>query len=650
MSDLCIYELDDNVWDEFSESDDHIVPRPSDQHNNQYGSYKRPRHEVTDGEFDGAGVKTERREDTGLCPPTTAMMLDKSSWSHPAADDVFHAPSDKGSGKETKSMALEQEPTVGKSEGGNIHTADTEFCSEDPVLPGNCKAVNNNEYNYSLNHVSQAESDLTFFGNDQDNKGSSALLYYEWPDDIGNFEDVDRMFRSCDATFGLESLGDGDDMCWFPSSHPTEASEEAPKMSSKFLSSERSLEGSSQRPDASRPTSAGSSLNGSQNKSTLLDDKSGSGDSAAPRQSKHLNGSDTKSINSPEEHFRLQRQLEGRKKEQMVEVGDYLHLNENSKPLVDSKHYCGEFSCHETKQNSGTDNYPQAHFQYMSMDQSSEPLGVCSFQSGIDYQENSYPTLPHKESSYASNQAESLEKSNGALLETQPATDKKCEKQRNQEGVGAQPAKILKCANIADITSPTVVQKQVEKSEFEMGSCSEIDGLKELVPVKLDSNAQESSCMSYVLDDISLEATSFRQLQQVTEQLDIRTKLCIRDSLYRLARSAVQRHNSMFSNSGKRDDSDAVGVTLAEGTNRAPGFMGIETDTNPIDRSIAHLLFHRPSDSSVLPPNDPQLHSANATGQGSVSSSAMPTKGQVLEEETTAQDTRLSTSDINSKQ
>lgn len=32
--------------------------------------------------------------------------------------------------------------------------------------------------------------------------------------------------------------------------------------------------------------------------------------------------------------------------------------------------------------------------------------------------------------------------------------------------------------------------------------------------------------------------------------------------------------------------------------------MDMETDTNPIDRSIAHLLFHRPSDSSIEPPHD----------------------------------------------
>ena len=30
------------------------------------------------------------------------------------------------------------------------------------------------------------------------------------------------------------------------------------------------------------------------------------------------------------------------------------------------------------------------------------------------------------------------------------------------------------------------------------------------------------------------------------------------------------------------------------------GLMDMETDTNPIDRSVAHLLFHRPSESPKI--------------------------------------------------
>jgi len=42
-------------------------------------------------------------------------------------------------------------------------------------------------------------------------------------------------------------------------------------------------------------------------------------------------------------------------------------------------------------------------------------------------------------------------------------------------------------------------------------------------------------------------------------------------------------------------------LTVDFGFNRSGGFLDLETDTNPIDRSVAHLLFHRPSDPSVMP-------------------------------------------------
>ncbi|KAK6916102.1 hypothetical protein RJ641_018963, partial [Dillenia turbinata] len=87
-------------------------------------------------------------------------------------------------------------------------------------------------------------------------------------------------------------------------------------------------------------------------------------------------------------------------------------------------------------------------------------------------------------------------------------------------------------------------------------------------------------------------------------QLDIRTKLCIRDSLYRLAWSAEQRHNGGIQNSGSTHNRDSNGALMTEETNKCAGFMDMETDTNPIDRSIAHLLFHRPSDPSLKPAYD----------------------------------------------
>ncbi|XP_076960467.1 protein LNK1-like isoform X3 [Bidens hawaiensis] len=149
------------------------------------------------------------------------------------------------------------------------------------------------------------------------------------------------------------------------------------------------------------------------------------------------------------------------------------------------------------------------------------------------------------------------------------------------------------------------------------------------------SDVPDGSSLSTDLDEISLEATTFRQLQQVLLQLDLRTKLCIRDSLYRLARSAEQRHDFVGINESTANCGDTGGPVMTDGTSKCTGIMDMETDTNPIDRTVAHLLFHRPSESSNMPtslpfkPNVKQVH-------GSKTGPAVVTKkpsGQQVENE-----------------
>ncbi|KAL6650052.1 hypothetical protein ACP70R_014276 [Stipagrostis hirtigluma subsp. patula] len=80
------------------------------------------------------------------------------------------------------------------------------------------------------------------------------------------------------------------------------------------------------------------------------------------------------------------------------------------------------------------------------------------------------------------------------------------------------------------------------------------------------------------------------------DMLDVQTKLCIRDGLYRLARSAQHRQvfpNTMDSNG---DSQDAKDMQNAETPRKFVDPRSIETQTNPIDRSIALLLFHQSSD------------------------------------------------------
>ncbi|KAF7062322.1 hypothetical protein CFC21_068936 [Triticum aestivum] len=69
----------------------------------------------------------------------------------------------------------------------------------------------------------------------------------------------------------------------------------------------------------------------------------------------------------------------------------------------------------------------------------------------------------------------------------------------------------------------------------------------------------DGSFVSSLSSDNSVEESSFQQLQDAVSQLDVKTKLCIRDGLYRLARSAQNRPvfpNAMNRHEGSRDVKD----------------------------------------------------------------------------------------------
>uniref|UniRef100_A0A0E0KEH8 Protein LNK1 n=1 Tax=Oryza punctata TaxID=4537 RepID=A0A0E0KEH8_ORYPU len=106
----------------------------------------------------------------------------------------------------------------------------------------------------------------------------------------------------------------------------------------------------------------------------------------------------------------------------------------------------------------------------------------------------------------------------------------------------------------------------------------------------------DGSFVSSISTDNSVEENSFRQLQDAVSQLDVKTKMCIRDGLYRLARSAQNRQvfpNTMNNNGDSHNIKD---MQNAETSGKFVDPGSIETQTNPIDRSIALLLFHQPSE------------------------------------------------------
>ncbi|KAK1418285.1 hypothetical protein QVD17_27428 [Tagetes erecta] len=382
-------------------------------------------------------------------------------------------------------------------------------------------------------------NELNLFSNDHDAKESSDLLYFGWPD-MGNLEDVDKILSNCDSSFGLGITGNDDELVWLTSEDPGGGYEEALKMDLKFPCSEPSALTSVSQDHQSREsdTKASGFVSGSKVEFNLKHQKKQS---------------------------RQQNQTDGMKASHCLK-GHGLKSNDTQISSSD-KSFTLLGNWQQTKY-SGHDSVGYMRSStYLHPGHGHAPVQSTggSIMTGI----RSKIKAPSK--------VHSVESS------SQPSFT------GNHNHVG-----MMQQASRNDLLpSP----KQFRMLENKIECQSNMEGAIKGSSAELDSfDVPESSSISSELDEISPEATTLRQLQQVMLQLDVRTKLCIRDSLYRLARSAEQRHNY-------------AGIS-----DKYTGLMGIETDTNPIDRTIAHLLFHRPSDSSNMPTHQPLKLNTKAHG------------------------------------
>ncbi|XP_063941088.1 protein LNK2 isoform X1 [Daucus carota subsp. sativus] len=117
--------------------------------------------------------------------------------------------------------------------------------------------------------------------------------------------------------------------------------------------------------------------------------------------------------------------------------------------------------------------------------------------------------------------------------------------------------------------------------------------------LNMNSPAEQdySGTMSLASDDCCPESAILYRLQNIVAKLDVQLRLCIRDSLCRLAQSATQRQHAKDTGSAMKQSGNYLNSLSEEGTNSDNRYARTpegETDTNPIDRTVAHLLFHRP--------------------------------------------------------
>ncbi|KAI4296353.1 hypothetical protein L6164_036318 [Bauhinia variegata] len=649
---LGVNKLDDNVWDEFGGNDDHIVPYAGDEHKDQFkiqgDRCKKQRQELPVTRRSTDNVNNYDAMDK-LCLPTLTQketMLEKGSWSHTVEGVI--PPCDGEPCKEVKTVTSDDTRMSDHCfRGSNIDSSGSELCADDTILGDKCVVEDDSVSQYSLNHMSQADNELSFLDNDG------------WLD-IGNFEDVDRMFRSCDSTFGMGSLNNEEEFCWLSSSHGTEGADDTLKSEFKFSCAEVSpLEIISDYNMDSKENSQGLPTNNSNKKASvgakILSSRMDVDDGAFSDPSSILSESDIKSGNTedliPIEKRKLSKSSEGRIKCDNIENGDTVHRYASLKQYGDVKQPCGTSSSGVTscasiqkhKLNRGSDSLGsmQRHtsLTYPDYSNARNHTPLLPALSGSRSEHDGHPSPSLKESSYSSN----MESSHDHSLEAAALKrNEKREKLYHHDDAQALSGD-LKNGNVKSplpFHSYGSAQQQMHPLENENEGHSEVGGVSIGFSQETDSsNMQETSPISSAVDEISHEATSFRQLQQVMDQLDIRTKLCIRDSLYRLAKSAEQRHK--YANGSIGDNVEAGKAMMAQDTSGCTSFMDLETDTNPIDRSIAHLLFHRPSDPSMLPRNDTAPFKSNVMIDGAMINPPVITEKQVGQEESSIEVERI---------
>ncbi|KAI6675964.1 hypothetical protein NL676_036760 [Syzygium grande] len=151
------------------------------------------------------------------------------------------------------------------------------------------------------------------------------------------------------------------------------------------------------------------------------------------------------------------------------------------------------------------------------------------------------------------------------------------------------------------VSSPSDAQKLTLESpnQHSKGAHLEVDDLSSLPSIDTSSSIEQdgSTFVSAAVDGCSIEDVVLNRLQDVIAKLDNGTRICIRDSLYRLAKSAVNRQhtgNVIGTVVNPQDEHEVLAKEEAAASNREVKPAHVETDTNPIDRAVAHLLFHLP--------------------------------------------------------
>ncbi|XP_057807826.1 protein LNK2 isoform X3 [Salvia miltiorrhiza] len=622
-------ELTNIIWDEAGESDDHIVPYPDQveekpsilfgdppkKEKNQRISNASPpevKNSPTRAE-DGVELDSNCINDTG--DPETGF--DHTSWSDcpdPSLSNVAKAEPDTAGAMITKNIAK-------SSEHGSI-----------------------------IDETAQFKKDSEIFENPPEDGEQGDFVDYGWAN-IGSFDDLDRIFSNQDPLFGNMSAGHADEL-WSPSKDVTssplgttplsgdssdpqfgalrasigqsEVKAEYMLDSSQTLGYKKLNEITSHAP---QDVQASLDIEHFGGKSNLLGKEKSPATSGIVQAglAQHNDGTAATPTKFPGKLFlrvqanRQKRSLKGQKLDKKNEVRQLHNLSgtwsSSRSTLQQVNGQCSPSVINPgpplvlTQQSSlpRPEPFQQKYF-------SGAPLGTPLYGSMV----NHYPMTSVLPQFHPGDENHELMSSS---YEVPPSSSNSI---KNSDDAAVKPPamtpreKIEKLRRRQQMRAILAIQKQQlqfgnqvsvsENTGMEGGKNEVNESLGTFPSLEPSSPAEQydSNTISTTFDNCSVEESVLYHLQDTIAKLDNKIRLCIRDSLSRLAQSAFQRqyHNDTGSTCTSSRD-EVLGNKDLVGHERFTTMADVETDTNPIDRMVAHLLFHRPLDFSGKPSDAP---------------------------------------------
>lgn len=534
----------DTIWAEFGGGEDHIVPYPegtedniSNNNNNKCSNNNNTTY-LNFGDLDKNKINGEESENILSFPEhdTQKNNVDVQGCDVQNQTDL------------QSKLEIESWPDLPSLNG----TLGTDYSDEDGDENMASTFLNDFDTDSNIDKVQvQLEAQPDDFGNGHEGKGNS-FLDCDWGN-IGNFEDFDRLFSNGDSIFGTDMGGNGEEFVTQPSDVMDSTVQSIPMPFS------------------------GEEASGDDSSSVPINDIS-SGGKIKPQEKA-----------------------------------------ENEKKIPKVRKKADERGKTKSSQSTVT-VLPPGPIQGTGMHTIPPPMVGQHMQvnptnfvfPGYRYPAHTFPAIqvaPKKAAVSGYKRSEKLE--NPVSMTPQEKIEKLRRRQQMQAMLAIQQQqqqlghKVMGSDNLVTHASSP---RNLNQNPDSIASSAVIEGSENMgLTSELNMSRLQEECAggSIVSDDPHLEETIYYQLQDALAKLDVRIRLCIRDSLLRLAQSAMERQSASdrnstnFSTNPSEDNNSHSKNDISNTTKRClPKIGDGETGTNPIDRTVAQLLFHRLSEKS----------------------------------------------------